>query len=166
MSHPCDREPHCPLVFSPPQLDAPAENKHTIFVNSKDGAEQLCLAEHFDTPAELASRSKHRPRNSAPAETAADSRGWGDAPAPVSSWVPGAAPSGVTLSGKAGKKAKKAQAARYSELTQREARHHKMSVALERIGLEKALQGKGRVKKLKTKPNEPRKFKWRQERKR
>ena len=70
------------------------------------------------------------------------------------------------LSGKAAQKAERALAARYSEVSQREVRHHKMTVALERIGIEKALQGKGRVKKLKTKPGEPRKFKWRQERKR
>ena len=62
----------------------------------------------------------------------------------------------------------KARAQQYSELEQRQERHQKMGKALQRIGIEKALMGKGARKKLR-KPKDgqggPKTFKWRQRRK-
>ena len=75
-------------------------------------------------------------------------------------------------------KLEKARAAKYDELQQRQERHSKMGRALERIGLEKALMGKGARRKLKPKKQQlgaesgsgggggaPRQFKFKQRRK-
>ena len=148
------------------QFDAPVQNKHTLFVESKASARGLDLAEHFDTSAELLSRAKHRPRRAdlqAVREPKVDPWAWGEVAVPASA----SAASSTSAQPKAlAVKTEKARAAKYSELAQREERHRKMGATLERIGIEKALLGKGRVKKLKTKEGELRQYKWRQERKR
>lgn len=126
----------------------------------------LDLVDHFDTPAELLARAKHRPRRVASLmePVTADPRGWGDVILPVSLETQSSSvqqpPKRVAA------KAERARNLKYSELAQREERHRKMSKTLERINLEKALLGKGRVKKMKPKEGEMRRFKWRQERKR
>ncbi|KAL1511049.1 hypothetical protein AB1Y20_005873 [Prymnesium parvum] len=145
------------------EVDAPAQNKHTVFIDSKEEAKDLDLVEHFDTPAELLSRAKHRPRRNSRTVQTVDSRGWGYLPSQnvpaVNELHTSALPKRLAT------KAEKSRAAKYSELTQREERHRKMARTLERIGIEKALLGKGRVKKLKGKDGELRQYKWRQERK-
>jgi U3 small nucleolar RNA-associated protein 11 len=57
------------------------------------------------------------------------------------------------------------RAGRYSELEQRLERHEQMGSALSRIATERALQGKGKRKKLRSKQDGPRAYKWRQQRK-
>ena len=138
-------------------------------------AAQLDLAEHFDTTPEMVGRPKQRKRRADVAVSAASSssvagaaaRAWGGE---SSSAAAGTAPSGASSGAGVSKKAKatleRARAAKYSELEQRESRLLKMKRTLERIGIERALQGKGKVKKLKTKSGELRQYKWRQERKR
>ena len=77
------------------------------------------------------------------------------------------APSRKKLRKKDLAKLEAARAAQYSELEQREARHSKMGATLQRLGMEKALMGKGAKRKLKPKPGKegaPRQFKWKQRR--
>ena len=62
-------------------------------------------------------------------------------------------------------KLEKERAKKYSELEQREERHKKMGQALQRIGIQKALQGKGPVMKMKGKGDGGKVFKWKQRRK-
>ena len=72
----------------------------------------------------------------------------------------------ATLSAKRRERLERARAAQYAELAQREARAAKMGEALQRIGMEKALMGKGPRKKMRSKEDgAPRLFKWRQRRK-
>ena len=54
------------------------------------------------------------------------------------------------MSKKARAKLDRARAAQYEELEQRVARHDKMGRTLQRIGIEKALLGKGPRKKIKS----------------
>ena len=63
-------------------------------------------------------------------------------------------------------KQQRALVAKYGEVKQRENRAHQLGLALQRVTLQKALQGKGRRKKVKVAENVPKQFKWRQERKR
>ena len=72
----------------------------------------------------------------------------------------------AALPRKALEKLEKERAKKYSELEQREERHKKMGQALQRIGIQKALQGKGPVMKMKGKgDNGGKVFKWKQRRK-
>lgn len=83
--------------------------------------------------------------------------------------TPAVTPASRAASKKADKvsaKAEKKLAARYSELKQREQRQAKLAQVMQRISQERALIGKGRRKKLRTKQGQPRVFKWRPERKR
>ena len=63
-------------------------------------------------------------------------------------------------------KLERARAANYSELEQRVERHSKMARALERISIDKALQGKGARRRLKRKEDGgPKIFKFKPRRK-
>mgnify|MGYP002262123884 CR=1 FL=1 len=68
--------------------------------------------------------------------------------------------------GKAQAKLGRQNAALHKELAQRTQRHAQLARTQQRLGVERALQGKGRRKKVKPREGQPRQYKWRQERKR
>lgn len=151
-------------------LDAPLQNKHTLFVADEASARELDPSCHATTAGEAASvpparrTSKKRLR----AEEAVDhgEEEGGEAPGdPGDTAAQASSRSKKGLNKKARQKLEKAQAKQYSELEQRVERHSKMGKALERLGLEKALMGKGAKRKLKPKTEgAPRRFKWKQRR--
>lgn len=136
-------------------LDAPLQNKHTVFVDDDASARAIDASSRGTTPAELASSVPLRPSgkaasrgagsSSSAAAEADDGAETDAAPAPSVQ----AAASGRRLTKKAQAKLDRARAAQYEELDQRVARHDKMGRTLQRIGIEKALLGKGPRRKLK-----------------
>jgi U3 small nucleolar RNA-associated protein 11 len=166
-------------------LDAPLQNKHTIFVSDEEKGRAFEVKGHGRTPAEAASAppvqqpnkktGKKRMREAeerAAAEAAAvaalddeeddddEEEEQEEAGASSSAAAPAALPRNAL------EKLEKERAKKYSELEQREERHKKMGQALQRIGIQKALQGKGPVMKMKGKgDNGGKVFKWKQRRK-
>lgn len=148
-------------------LDAPLQNKHTIFVADDTEARKLDVSRHGSTPAEAAAapplrlkRGKKRRRSS----HADGADGGEEAEEAMEDHVSTAA--GSAMPNKTRAKLEKARAATYAELEQREQRHAKMGKALQRISIEKALMGKGPRRKLKKKgEGAARVFKWKQRRK-
>jgi len=63
-------------------------------------------------------------------------------------------------------KSSKAKQRSYLELEQRTRRRDKLERAVQKVATERALQSKGRRKKLKPRPGKAKQFKWRQERQR
>mmetsp|Transcript_1819 Transcript_1819/g.5193 ORF Transcript_1819/g.5193 Transcript_1819/m.5193 type:complete len:264 (+) Transcript_1819:101-892(+) len=141
-------------------LDAPLRNKHTVYVDDEASASAIdAAASAAATPAEIAATgplrasspaSKLRSGEHAPPKDGDEGRR-------------GRAP----LSKKAAAKLGRARAAQYEELEQRVARHDKMGHTLQRIGIEKALWGKGPRRKIKTVTDSvvSKAFKFRQRRK-
>ena len=156
-------------------LDAPLQNKHTIFATDEESARALDPTGHGTTAAEAAAmppvkKSKKR-RHEQEEENEEEGFGGGSGDEADDEVGEAAArPAGkkkLKLSKQHMLKLEKSKAAKYSELEQRVERHSKMGKALERIGLEKALMGKGPRRKLKPKPGQegaPRKYKWKQRR--
>ena len=161
-------------------LDAPLQNKHTIFVADRAQGRELDASRHGTTAVEAASAPPVRPKKggkerspgAAPPALKGDSDSdaalgddggdddWGGESARVAAGGLDALPS------KRRAKLERAKAAAYSELEQRQARHAQMGAALQRIGIEKALMGKGARKKLKSRADDaPKTFKWKQRRK-
>ena len=155
-------------------LDAPLQNKHTFFANDETSARALDPTGHGTTAAEAAAlppvkRSKKRRREQQQQEEEEEEVGGGS-----SDDEEEVGESGGTkrkkkpyVSKRDRAKLETSRAAQYSELEQRVERHSKMAKALERIGMEKALMGKGARRKLKPKPGQegaPRKFKFKQRR--
>ncbi len=143
------------------QLDAPLTNTHTFFADDEEAARAIDVSGRGTTPAEVARRNKKVGRAPAPASAAGSAEPSGAANAAASSGMRSA-----KLAPKELARLERKRKASYSELEQREGRQGKMGRALARIGTERALQGKGRRKKLKTEGGAPRQYKWRQERKR
>ena len=124
-------------------LDAPLRNKHTIFVSDESAAAAV-RAERGGTPAELAARAAKRKREaSGPSAEPAP-----EVPPPAGSGDGREVRKAAKVAAKVAAKSEKQRAARYSELEQRMERHAKMGAALQRIGVEKALQGKGKRKRI------------------
>ena len=118
------------------------QNKRTVFVESADG------------PAVRAARAGEGP--AAPAAAADDdSRGGGSSARGPRKGI-----------AKREAKLERQRAAQHKELAERRQRHAKLATTLQRLSVERALQGKGRRKKLKSREGQPRQYKWRQERKR
>lgn len=157
-------------------LDAPLLNKHTIFASDEASARELDPAAGRSTALEAARSSpvkkgKKRQRDEH-AHTQAGEAGTSAAYEEETEHRKDdsevdVAPSRKKLRKKDLAKLEAARAAQYSELEQREARHSKMGATLQRLGMEKALMGKGAKRKLKPKPGKegaPRQFKWKQRR--
>jgi U3 small nucleolar RNA-associated protein 11 len=167
-------------------LDAPLQNKHTVFVSDAASARALDASGHGSTPAETLAVPPVRPKkvakrarategaagssSSSSSKQHAFATGGGDDDDADSDDEDGGEEQrrpagGRALPKKAQAKLDKARAAKYAELEQREQRHAKMGQALRRIGIEKALMGKGARKKLKPKEEGgPKVFKWKQRR--
>ena len=135
-------------------LDAPLQNKHTIFVDNAASARGIDMSARGATPAELASSKPLRRGagggagpSSSSASTMEDEVDGEDGS--VAAPPPGAPAGSSQLSKKAMAKLERERAAHYEEFQQRTARHDKMARTLQRIGIEKALLGKGPRRKIK-----------------
>ena len=153
-------------------LDAPLQNKHTIFVSDQAAAKGLDVSRHGSTPGEAAlappvrskkglKRKQREAMEAAAATDAAVAEEEAEEEEEEEEEAFGASSAYDRLPKKRRALLEKAKARQYAELEQREARNAKMSKALQRIGIEKALMGKGARKKIKTKEEgAPRLFKW------
>ena len=143
-------------------LDQPLVNKHTFFATNESDARALDASRHGSTPAEAAAAPPMRRANKPPRKRSGEADA--EEEAAEAEEAVGVAP--AALPKRRRQKLEKARAASYSELDQRVARHAKMGRALQRIGIEKALMGKGARKKMRSKEEgAPRVFKWKQRRK-
>jgi U3 small nucleolar RNA-associated protein 11 len=123
------------------------KRKHTIFVDTKAEAEQLDLAEHFDTLPELVDRTFNRPTK-AQLQTAS------------------LAEAHRSLDRTTLKRAEKVRAANYSELASRLARDEKLKKVEREMDMQKALMGKGRKTKIGVDAVGLPMYKWKPDRKR
>ena len=150
-------------------LDVPMQNRHTVFADDEASALAIEAAGRGSTPAELVGAApllrRHVPGPSTSTATAAaDAADVEDAGSDASESAPKRGKPAVSRKQHA--KLAKARDAQYRELEQRVERHTKMGRALQRIGIEKALLGKGPRKKLAPTADAPQKqFKFRQRRK-
>jgi U3 small nucleolar RNA-associated protein 11 len=140
--------------------------QHTVFVESREDAEQFSVAEHFNTLPELAGRAFNRPRLSqlAPANSSDDDA---DLANPVDATPLSDRPSASDrkLARKAAKKIAKAQASMYRELEARSERIRAMELAEAHLLTEKLVASKGRKRKIKeAEDGKPAQYKWRRKR--
>ncbi|EEC46928.1 predicted protein [Phaeodactylum tricornutum CCAP 1055/1] len=118
------------------------KRKHTIFVESRQVAENFNVAEHFDTLPELAGRTFNRPRKQTVQEIALRASGSG------------------SEVGEA-----RIRGAGYKEMEERKERVQKLERAEAHLVTEKLVQGKGRKRKIKAAENgQPAQYKWRRKR--
>jgi len=123
-------------------LDATPRNKHTIFVDTAEEADNLTLEDYFDTVPELVGRSYNRPTKQQLQNDDLVSGGAGAA---------------------AVRKAKKRQ---YQELEERMKRKEAMEDKLQQMQVKKNLSGKGKRRKMTEGENgKPPVYKWKKERK-
>ncbi|CAB9498972.1 Probable U3 small nucleolar RNA-associated protein 11 [Seminavis robusta] len=140
------------------------KSKHTIFVQSKQQADEFDAAKHFDTAPELVERTFNRPRH-AQLGASQQQQDNDDDEAPISQ--------------KDLKRQKKEQRARariaakarsqaYAEFEARSQRARAMERAEAHLVTEKLVAGKGRKRKVKGKTEDgmPAQYKWRRKRKR
>jgi U3 small nucleolar RNA-associated protein 11 len=153
-------------------LDAPLQNKHTIFADDEAAARELDTSGERSTALAAAAlppvKRRAEKRRREQSQEGDDADGGASADADDGPHAGGSAgPAAKKLRKKQQLKLEAARAAQYSELEQRVARHGKMGAALQRISTEKALMGKGARRKLKPKSGQegaPRQFKWKQRR--
>ena len=164
-------------------LDAPLQNKHTVFAADATEARSLDASRHGSTPAEAAAlppvrkpKKKKRGREAAEAdaeaaegkkqkvgEEASTAAMGEEADSEEEEEAVAFGSALAALNKKQRERLEKARAKQYAELEQRVERHTKMGRALERISMEKALMGKGPRRKLKPKvEGAPKAFKWKQ----
>ena len=151
------------------------QNKHTIFADDEATARALDTSADRSTALAAAALPPVKKRRREQLQEGDHSHGGTNADADDDSQAgSSAAPATKKLRKKQQLKLEAARAAQYSELEQRVARHSKMGAALQRIGMEKALMGKGARRKLKPKQGAdgadsgggaPRQFKFKQRRK-
>ncbi|KAK9809901.1 hypothetical protein WJX72_001314 [[Myrmecia] bisecta] len=131
-------------------IGVPAQNKHIVFVDSDREARKFNPEKHFDTPAELLTRSFNRPRTAQLDD-------------------PEAAPSTSGAGSREAGNLEKRRGAAYRDLLQRTQRQQKLQRLAGKMVMDKQVMGKGRKRKLK--PSEVEGdvsgpvFKWRRERK-
>ncbi|KAJ0406284.1 hypothetical protein P43SY_007072 [Pythium insidiosum] len=124
-------------------VDAPAQNRHVVFVDSSDDVAGFDVAEHFDTAPELADRAFNRVRK----ETLAT----------------------ATIAAPTDKKVlrtlTKERDGVYRELNERLIRANKLKQMSERLDLERKVQAKGKKRKVKdAEGGAPAVYKWKKER--
>lgn len=128
------------------RLDEAPSNKHTIFLDSKKEVKNFDVASHFGTAPELSGRAFNRPR----VET-------------LESGVVTGAKNRREL-----RKVLKQKDSAYKELTQREERTRKMTVAAAHLDVQRAVMNSGGTKrKIKdAEGDKPAVYQWKRERKR
>ena len=126
-------------------------NKHTLFVNSREEIDNFSPTKYFDTVDELSSRAYNRPRK----KTLAASK------------VQGTVEDNEILHRRQMKKLKKRRDRAYRELNERIEREEKLQAVAQQIDLQRNLSGKGRRKKIKDGNGDaPPVYRWKRERKR
>jgi U3 small nucleolar RNA-associated protein 11 len=143
--------------------------RHTVFVESREEADQFSVADHFDTLPELASRAFNRPRLSQLAKQSAVKEEEGENPMDRTELaIP---PTKRELdrqareARKAAKKIARAQAAAYRELEARSQRVGAMELAEAHLVTEKLVASKGRKRKIReAEDGKPAQYKWRRKR--
>jgi U3 small nucleolar RNA-associated protein 11 len=148
--------------------EAPAKRKHTIFVATKDDAEDFDVAEHFGTIPQFAGRAFNRPRVETLKETALQASGYGQgneeeqgARKPTEKQLL----QQTRLARKQARRVAKARSSAYAEMEARTKRIGKLSRAEAHLVTEKLVAGKGRKRKIKAAANgEPAQYKWRRQR--
>lgn len=145
--------------------------KHTIFVASKDQAEEFDPAEHFDTAPELVDRAFNRPRKSKLRKLALEQLGYGEDGEELDHGDQKVTNADLQwqekMARKAARSASKARSNAYGELEARAKRAAVMELAEAHLTTDKLLQGKGRKRKTKAaEQGKPAQYKWRRKRKR
>jgi len=142
------------------------KRKHTVYVDSKEEAEQFDTAKHFDTIPEFAGRAFNRPRKEALKETALKVSGYGqefqdEVYRPTEQELAKQAKQARRLA----RKLAKAKFSAYSEMEARTKRAEAMERAEEHLVTEKLVAAKGRKRKIKAAENgKPAQYKWRRKR--
>lgn len=128
-------------------IGAPAANKHVVFVDDEEEAQQFDPARHFDTAPELLDRSYNRPRLEQLADARATSAGEAAAAAVA--------------------RIEKKRAGAYRELMQRQQRQEKLGGLARKMAYDKEVMGKGRKRKLRPEEagGQAGVFRWKAERK-
>jgi len=127
-------------------LGATPKNKHVVFVDSKEEAEEFTPEEFFDTPSELLGRTFNRPRASGGKRNSVGEVGadWEEEGGEEDAPLPG-------TDREVEKRVARLKKAGYKEIGEREKRLKSMLRVGEKFALDKALMGKGRKKKVETK---------------
>eukprot|EP00539_Tryblionella_compressa_P002255 CAMPEP_0178746632 /NCGR_PEP_ID=MMETSP0744-20121128/7907_1 /TAXON_ID=913974 /ORGANISM="Nitzschia punctata, Strain CCMP561" /LENGTH=283 /DNA_ID=CAMNT_0020399845 /DNA_START=65 /DNA_END=916 /DNA_ORIENTATION=+ len=150
-----------------------AKRKHTVFVESKNEAEDFDVAEHFDTIPEFAERTFNRMRKSeieklaklktgAAGGTENDFEDDGDDEPRVTA---AQLEKQAKAERKLAKKLAKARSSAYGEMEARRRRAEAMKKAEDHLVTEKLVAGKGRKRKIKAaEDGRPAQYKWRRKR--
>lgn len=148
------------------------KRKHTIFVRTKDDAENFDAAKHFDTAPELADRAFNRPRMETllhTAKAASIRRKYVDNDDGDGAQYKLLTETELKLQAKIAKrtarKVAKARSSAYGEMEARTKRMAAMERAEAHLVMEKNLEGKGRKRKVKgAEDGQPAIYKWRRKR--
>jgi U3 small nucleolar RNA-associated protein 11 len=155
---------------TPDTATARKQAKHTLFLDSKEKADNFDAAEHFDTAPELVDRAFNRPRKSKLRAAALEQMGYGkdgelehDHEQPTEAALKRQA----KVARKASRSAARAKSSAYGELESRSRRIAAMEVAEQHLVTEKLVSGKGRKRKIKAaEDGRPAQYKWRRKRNR
>lgn len=140
--------------------------KHTIFVASKEQANNFDAAEHFQTAPELVGRAFNRPRTATLKDSAMGQLGY-CSDVEKNTLTEDDLKWQARLAKKAAKRAAKARSSAYGEMEARTVRAAAMERAEAYLVSEKLVAGKGRKRKVKAAENgAPAQYKWRRKRKR
>jgi len=146
------------------------KKKHTIFVSTKEDAEQFDVAEHFQTLPELAGRSFNRPRIESLQKSVEPTRSinyYDDKEEEPPQLSEKQLAKRKKLARKTAKTVAKARAAAYGEMEARKKRVMEMGVAEAHLVTEKLVSSKGRKRKIKgAEDGKPAVYKWRRQRSR
>mmetsp|Transcript_5146 Transcript_5146/g.12305 ORF Transcript_5146/g.12305 Transcript_5146/m.12305 type:complete len:283 (+) Transcript_5146:102-950(+) len=142
-----------------------SSQKHTVFVEDQEAADNFDVAEHFDTIPELAGRKFNRLRKEDITKAAKKSTTGYDEDGRETKLTRKQIAKQEKVARKVAKKLSKARAAAYGEMEARIKRADALQNAEDRLTLEKNLQGKGRKRKVQeAEDGKPAQYKWRRKR--
>lgn len=142
-----------------------SKQKHTVFVEDQEDADNFDVAEHFDTIPELAGRKFNRLRKDDIQKAAKESTTMYDEDGKETKLTLKQIAKQEKMARKIAKKLARARAAAYGEMEARIKRAEALQNAEDRLTLEKNLQGKGRKRKVReAEDGKPAQYKWRRKR--
>jgi U3 small nucleolar RNA-associated protein 11 len=142
-----------------------SKRKHTVFVDSKESAENFNVAEHFDTIPELAGRKFNRLRKQDIEKAAKRSATAHDEDGDDYQLTSRELEKQAKIQKKIAKKLAKARASSYGEMEARIRRAEAMQNAEDRLTTEKNVASTGRKRKVKeAEGGRPAQYKWRRKR--
>jgi U3 small nucleolar RNA-associated protein 11 len=142
-----------------------SKRKHTVFVDSKESAENFDVAEHFDTIPELAGRKFNRLRKQDIEKAAKESATAHDEDGDDYQLTSHELEKQAKIQKKIAKKLAKARASSYGEMEARIRRAEAMQNAEDRLTTEKNVASTGRKRKVKeAEGGKPAQYKWRRKR--